>query len=123
VTSIGSHAFYNCTSLASIELPDNVTSIGDSAFYNCTSLTAVYFTCGEADVPDITVGVGNDPFLNATHYYYTETQPTTEGNFWCYDSKGGIAIWKLAEFEWILNGDFYNEHEGKTAYLRALFTE
>ena len=33
VTSIGSYAFYNCTSLTDITIPASVTSIGDSAFY------------------------------------------------------------------------------------------
>ncbi len=35
VTSIGNYAFYNCTGLTSITIPNSVTSIGDSAFYRC----------------------------------------------------------------------------------------
>ena len=35
VTSIGDHAFYNCSGLTSVTIPNSVTSIGWSAFYNC----------------------------------------------------------------------------------------
>ncbi len=41
VTSIGYSAFYNCSSLTAITLPEGVTSIGHYAFYNCSSLTAI----------------------------------------------------------------------------------
>ena len=42
VTSIGYEAFYDCTSLTSVTIPDSVTSIGWYAFSDCTSLTSVY---------------------------------------------------------------------------------
>lgn len=41
VTSIGTQAFYNCSTLTSVVLPEGVTCIGMNAFMNCTYLTNI----------------------------------------------------------------------------------
>ena len=41
VTSIGSYAFWDCTGLTSVTIPNSVTTIGDDAFAICTGLTSV----------------------------------------------------------------------------------
>lgn len=41
VIAIGSSAFYNCTALTSITIPQGVTSIGNFSFSRCTALTSV----------------------------------------------------------------------------------
>ena len=41
VTSIGQYAFYNCSGLTSVTIPEGVTSIENFAFYNCSGLTNV----------------------------------------------------------------------------------
>ena len=41
VTAIDSYAFYGCSALTSITIPENITKIGNDAFYGCPSLTTV----------------------------------------------------------------------------------
>ena len=41
VTSIGGCAFYECSGLTSVTIPNSVTSIGGSAFSDCSGLTSM----------------------------------------------------------------------------------
>ena len=43
VTNIGNYAFYFCRGLTSVTIGGSVTSIGENAFYNCTGLTSITF--------------------------------------------------------------------------------
>ena len=49
VSVIGEYAFYDCRSLSDINIPSEVTSIGESAFYNC-ALTDVSIPKGITEI-------------------------------------------------------------------------
>jgi len=57
VTRIEGDAFCNCNSLRFVRLPRNLEFIGDSVFYNCKSLEAVYLR------PTLT-HIGHEAFYN-----------------------------------------------------------
>ena len=106
LTSIGNSAFYGCKGVTEIFIPNSVTSIGDYAFFYC-SLESVI-------IPDTVMEIGENAFIaensvtvycevvtkpsgwkegwwgyeqltnKATVYWYSEMQPTQEGNYWRY---------------------------------------
>ena len=59
VSSIGVEAFYNCTSLTSVTIPNSVTSIGSSAFSGCTSLKSFNYSGTKSQWKAITIGSDN----------------------------------------------------------------
>ena len=50
VTSIGSLAFYNCTNLTSVSLPDSLQRIGELSFRNCSSLAVFTIPSGVSEI-------------------------------------------------------------------------
>ena len=93
VTSIGGGVFSYCSSLTGVVVGDSVTSIGDYAFDRCSSLTSVYYKGSVSDWGEIDISLGNECLTSATLYYYSESQPTEEGNYWHYDKNGEVAVW------------------------------
>ena len=84
VTSIGEAAFDSCTSLTSIVVSDSVTTIDKRAFNNCYNLTTVYYGGTSIDWNDISIDDGDGYLIRATRYYYSESEPSSSGNYWHY---------------------------------------
>jgi len=59
VTSIREYAFYECSSLSTVNIPSSVTSIGFSAFRHCSSLTTV-------NIPSSVTSIGGYAFSNCS---------------------------------------------------------
>lgn len=55
IKSIESMAFYECSSLSVINLPENLVNIGYSAFYNCSALTSII-------IPESVTNIGDRAF-------------------------------------------------------------
>ena len=71
---------------------DRVDTIGKNAFEDCYSLATVYYKGAATKWDMMELEEGNTLFTEATRYYYSETQPTAEGNYWHYVN-GVPTIW------------------------------
>ena len=88
-TSIGSFAFYDCSSLTSITIPASVTSIGNYAFNGCSNLSTATFEdvnrwYGYSDSTftngiklTLTDAAQNATYLKSTYYNYYWKKSTT----------------------------------------------
>ena len=56
ICGIGDGAFYGCTALKSVAIPDGITRIGDATFYLCSSLAGV-------TIPDSVTSIGREAFV------------------------------------------------------------
>ena len=85
VTSIGDYAFWNCSGLTSVDIPDSVTSIGNDAFSMCFGLTSV-------DIPDGVTSIGNYAFYFCTSLTsVTIPGSVTEISSYVFDGCSGLT--------------------------------
>jgi len=99
VTRLGERAFYRCSSLASVTIPDSVTSIGERAFQSCENLTDLV-------IPDSVSII----YKNAFRHCRSLTSLTLPagltsivyGTFWGCSNLAGIAIppgvWVIGDY-------------------------
>jgi len=72
VTSIGTYVFYYCTSLVDINIPDGVTTIGNNVFSGCTSLVDI-------NIPDGVTTIGGGTYYDGAFYGCTSLTSVTIG--------------------------------------------
>ena len=69
VTSIGEDAFFGCSGLTSVAIPNSVTSIGSDAFYYCEGLTSVHISDIAAWCNIDFDGAYSHPLYHSHHLY------------------------------------------------------
>ncbi len=114
VTSIGNYAFWHCTSLTSVTLPESVTSIEAQAFFECTSLASI-------TLPKCLTSIGVSAFGRCTALIEI-TIPESVNNI---ESSAFMGCSALTEFIVDENNANYSSERGvlynkqKTALLTA----
>lgn len=92
VSVIEENAFEECISMISAVIPASLTSIEDSAFLGCKSFHTIFYKGTQEQFEQIDIADGNEAFEQANLYFYSEEEPTDNGNYWHYED-GSAMIW------------------------------
>ena len=96
VTSIGSYAFYDCSSLTSVTIGESVTSIGNNAFDYCSSLSSI-------TIPNSVTSIGDYAFRGCSSL----TSPVYNAHCFAYMPTSYSSAYTIPEgIEQIAGGAF-----------------
>lgn len=95
VNEICGYAFAECSALQSVVIGKGMKKIMTWAFENCIALKNVFYKGTETEWAAINNQDVSKVLQNAEHrYYYSETEPTGEGDYWHYAIDGvTIVTW------------------------------
>lgn len=95
VNKISWHVFKNCGNLESVVIGPSIRTIIYDWFVYCYNLREVFYKGTETQWNQIDNKSNSVALAMATVYYYSETQPIEEGNYW-YLSDGIVTKWSIA---------------------------
>jgi hypothetical protein len=93
VKTIGQRAFLGCTILSDVVIGNELSEVGSAAFENCPALKNVYFLGNSAEFTLAIIGDNNAALSADAVYFYSESQPDTDGRFWHYNAAEKPVKW------------------------------
>lgn len=78
VNIIGNFAFYNCSLMTYITIPNNATNIGNSAFYGCSALSSI-------TIPESVTSIGNNAFYNCNNIKFYVSRSNSYAMFYVWN--------------------------------------
>ena len=70
--------------MENVIIPVSVAKIESYAFYKCESLSSVYYEGTAEEWAKISIGKNGNDVSTADKFFYSETRPETDGNYWRY---------------------------------------
>ena len=115
VTSIGFEAFSGCSRLASVTIPEGVTYIGDSAFDSCSRLTSV-------TIPESVTTIGDYAFIGCSSLAsVTIPESVTSIGYWAFYNCSSLTSVNISDLSAWSKIDFESSLSNPLIYAHNLY--